>query len=240
MISFLITCKSKQKREQYALAYCQKNKIDPIDMLILDKFSTENSRPAFSIGIEDIKNLQGRLYLKPIKSAMKVCLIQDAQFLTIEAQNAMLKFLEEPPLNTLIILTASTKEIFLQTILSRCKTIELPETKLLTEGEKEELHQQIDELSSLTISDGLIKAESLAKNKDRTLNWLEEMVLVLREKILNAVAEGSREKTVQYAYYLKLFQKTHQTVKTTNINLRFTLENLLIALTINTQKTHPE
>src|SRR3989344_5694025 len=50
--------------------------------------------------------------------------------ITLEAQNALLKILEEPPNNTIIIITTPKKELLLPTIISRCKVIVLQEKEI--------------------------------------------------------------------------------------------------------------
>jgi hypothetical protein len=78
-----------------------------------------------SIGIEKVRDLVLWLKVKPFQSKDKVVLIKDSQLLTIEAQNSLLKTLEEPPRNSKIILTSSHKLRLLPTIISRCAVIEL-------------------------------------------------------------------------------------------------------------------
>lgn len=78
-----------------------------------------------SISIESVRNLQKFLLLKTTgtQSLRRTILIEYAHALTTEAQNAFLKLLEEPPADTLIILTASTPRALLPTILSRTQHI---------------------------------------------------------------------------------------------------------------------
>lgn len=76
-----------------------------------------------SIGIEAIRELKAWAALKPFLSKQKIALIKEAQTLTIEAQNAMLKLLEEPPKRTIIILTVNDQKNLLPTIVSRCQLI---------------------------------------------------------------------------------------------------------------------
>lgn len=80
-----------------------------------------------SISIEIIRNLQKTLQLKTVgkRSIQRVVIVQDAHRLTIEAQNALLKMLEEPPADTVYILTALSTNSVLPTILSRSQYIEL-------------------------------------------------------------------------------------------------------------------
>lgn len=78
-----------------------------------------------SISIDSVRELQKFLQLKTIGTQpfRRSVVIEDAHALTIEAQNAFLKLLEEPPADTLLILTANSSRDLLPTILSRAQTI---------------------------------------------------------------------------------------------------------------------
>ena len=91
----------------------------------------ENNQPDYieivpdgnSIKIEQIRNMQLKVAEKPIVSTKKVYVIQEADTMTQEAQNALLKTLEEPPEYITIILIASNENSILNTIKSRCTKI---------------------------------------------------------------------------------------------------------------------
>ena len=76
-----------------------------------------------SIKIDQIRQLQKKLLEAPIISKNKVYIIDDADFMTTEAQNCLLKTLEEPPEFVTIILIGSKESSFLSTIKSRCTII---------------------------------------------------------------------------------------------------------------------
>ena len=76
-----------------------------------------------SLKIEQIRELQKRIQEKPIASQKKVYIIDDAEKMTTESQNALLKTLEEPPEFATIILISSNENAFLATIKSRCMII---------------------------------------------------------------------------------------------------------------------
>ena len=78
-----------------------------------------------SISIEKIRELQKFLQLKTIgnQPLRRALIIEHANALTTEAQNAYLKLLEEPPADTLMILTVNSQRALLPTILSRVQTI---------------------------------------------------------------------------------------------------------------------
>jgi DNA polymerase-3 subunit delta' len=63
------------------------------------------------------------LALKPFEAPLKVAVFVDAHALNPAASNALLKTLEEPPSNTLLILTTSSPHRLLKTLLSRCQTL---------------------------------------------------------------------------------------------------------------------
>lgn len=74
-----------------------------------------------SISVGEIRTqMVNDVDLKPYSSRYKIYIVPDAQLLTIEAQNAMLKTLEEPPEYAIIMLLTNNVDKFLPTILSRC------------------------------------------------------------------------------------------------------------------------
>jgi DNA polymerase-3 subunit delta' len=74
-----------------------------------------------SIGVDDIRQqVIGDMQIKPYSSRYKIYIIDEAEKLTVQAQNALLKTIEEPPAYGIIILLTVNADIFLQTILSRC------------------------------------------------------------------------------------------------------------------------
>jgi len=87
-----------------------------------------NNNPDFSIiqptggsvKIDQIRDVQKRVVEKPIISKRKVYIFDDADLMTNEAQNCLLKTLEEPPEYVTIILIGTNESDFLETIKSRC------------------------------------------------------------------------------------------------------------------------
>lgn len=78
------------------------------------------------LGVDDIREqLNKDINIKPYKYPYKIYIINDADTMTIQAQNALLKTIEEPPSYAIIILIAENKNRFLQTIISRCVLIPL-------------------------------------------------------------------------------------------------------------------
>lgn len=100
------------------------------------EINKENSE---TIKIDEIRSLQEKIYEKPITSSKKVYVINNAENMTKEAQNCLLKTLEEPPEFACIILVTNNENALLTTIKSRCAKILFTEetNEILTEEEKE-------------------------------------------------------------------------------------------------------
>jgi DNA polymerase-3 subunit delta' len=73
-----------------------------------------------TIKIDQIRNLQHEAALAPYGGQRRVCIIEDADKMTAQAANSLLKFLEEPPGEMVFILLSAGKQLLLETILSRC------------------------------------------------------------------------------------------------------------------------
>ena len=79
-----------------------------------------------SIGVDDIREqLIGDVQIKPYSSPYKVYIVPDAEKMTVQAQNALLKTIEEPPAYAVILLLTTNASAFLPTILSRCVMLTL-------------------------------------------------------------------------------------------------------------------
>ena len=76
-----------------------------------------------SIKIEQIRDITEKVIEKPIISSKKVYIINDCDKMTKEAQNCLLKTLEEPPEFVVLILISSNENLILNTIKSRCMSI---------------------------------------------------------------------------------------------------------------------
>ena len=76
------------------------------------------------IVVDNIREATGVLHVRPLEAPYKVLIIRDADRMNPQAQNALLKTLEEPPGSARLILTSSRPQTFLVTILSRCQRMD--------------------------------------------------------------------------------------------------------------------
>jgi DNA polymerase-3 subunit delta' len=80
------------------------------------------------ITVEQMRDLERELYLRPYMAPVKVAIVFDAERMCLggaSAANAFLKTLEEPPAHTLILLTSGRPAMLLPTIISRCLRLDL-------------------------------------------------------------------------------------------------------------------
>lgn len=111
----------------------------PADKLTTHPYYQElGSSDGKAIGIEAIRQLERFVTLKTSGSTAvnRVVFIDDAHLLTAEAQNALLKTLEEPPEGTVLLLASPRKQALLPTIQSRLQTVDIikPGSEALTEA----------------------------------------------------------------------------------------------------------
>ncbi len=78
-----------------------------------------------TLGIESVRAMQGGIAERPFAGPRKVYLIEDAESLTVEASNALLKTVEEPPPSVVLLLVALSDHLLLPTIVSRCQVVAL-------------------------------------------------------------------------------------------------------------------
>ncbi len=72
------------------------------------------------IKISAIRELKNNIYFQPLENKKKVYIIDDADKMTLEASNSLLKILEEPPDYAVLILITSVPDLILPSIISRC------------------------------------------------------------------------------------------------------------------------
>lgn len=233
MTSFLVVSPLESQRSDYIKTLLTKNAIHLLDTTIVNKQTSDKTTQ--SIGIEEIQSVKQKIFFKPLKGKTKALIIEDAHFLTIEAQNALLKLLEEPPEHTIIVLTTDSQDLLIPTILSRCSIIAFTNKAqpAFTDEEKKQYSEFLISLSNSSLSQKLKTAETLSKNRDQGIQYITEIILFIREELLTLInVTNHQEKEKLYSYHLIITRLTRLVtlLKTTNVNARFALENTLLSL----------
>lgn len=130
-----------------------------------------------SLKIEQIREMNKKVLEKPIVSNRKVYIINDSEKMTKEAQNSLLKTLEEPPEYITIILISSNDNMFLNTIKSRC--VKITFNKLSNEELKEVLKEKLD------ISEEILKIADGSVNRVVALKEKEDIYIKIKKAFTN-------------------------------------------------------
>jgi DNA polymerase-3 subunit delta' len=151
------------------------------------------------IRIEQVRDLQREFAFRPLEASRKICLIDGADRLNPAAANALLKTLEEPAGNALLILLAAQGENVLPTIRSRCQR--LPFCRLPRERLREVLQDRLglEEAAShvlAALSEGSF-CRALGKNRELFLERRRELL-----KGLTALSGGSIVPLLEFARQL--------------------------------------
>jgi DNA polymerase-3 subunit delta' len=149
------------------------------------------------VRIGQIRAVQQQLRLRAHEGGFRAAVIADAEWLNQEAQNALLRLLEEPPPRTVLLLLASTASGLLATVRSRCQraVFPCPEPRLADAPEETRaLAARLADLPRLSIPELLDWAEQFrgarADAAAGVAALLETAGLCLRERVARRVAAG--------------------------------------------------
>lgn len=145
--------------------------------------------------------------------------------MTKEAQNSLLKTLEEPPKFVTIILVSNNENALLTTIKSRCTKIVFTEedTKEFTEEEKtkittlEKIFENIDKYLSVDL---LGKIDVLYKGKEEILENLD---------FINIIFSKKAKEDIKYLDYIEYVEEAKERIRT-NCNFDMTIDNLILKI----------
>lgn len=146
---------------------------------------------ASSIKIEQIRTLQQQLVLRPFEANHKICLIDDAERLTPEAANALLKTLEEPQSGTLIILISSQADKLLPTIRSRCQRLTFSRLS------QQELARHLASNLALSATDASVLAAVSDGSFKRAFGQNLDLYLKNRPLLIQSLSALSATSTIQ-------------------------------------------
>lgn len=226
-MSTLIIGGTGEERKAKAKAICSSFHISRFDIL---ETVAENS-----IGIDQVRQLEHCLSLKPYNSAFKAAIIHPGELLTMEAQNALLKTLEEAGENTIIIVTAPTTDSLLPTVVSRCQIIRLqPKSEInLSNEELNTLYQRLNIIYQSGAGERLKFSSEIGKTREEILTWTEKAIFALHEILTNAsFPKNPKVPKLPNLFIFKTLRSLSQTrlYLQQNINPRLTLETFLLDL----------
>lgn len=174
------------------------------------------------ISIEQIRELRRYLNLSPHSSPYKAAIIENAEKMTLEAANALLKTLEEPRGNTVLILIVNLPSALPDTVVSRCEEIKF---RVVSLGKisKDFIKKEYTDILEQPLNEIFKYIEKISKDDSRILNLLNSWLFWFRDKML-----GKRDS--KYIGIVKEIQKTKDLILNTNVNKRLALENLVLCI----------
>ena len=95
------------------------------DVHVVDIDEAPEGKPRTSISIGQVRTVQHEASLKPFEGVYRAFVFDGAERMTLEAANSLLKILEEPPDQVLIVLVVAQIDALLPTLVSRCRVLEL-------------------------------------------------------------------------------------------------------------------
>ena len=208
-----------------------------------------------SIKIEQIREIQDKIAEKPIISNKKAYIIDDADKMTQEAQNCLLKTLEEPPEYAIIILIGSNETAFLSTIKSRCIILHFKKIKdeEIAEFIREKYQIEIDNQNLLKAAQGSIgkaiqikEDEEIYSKIDEIISNLEnadnidilkmaEIIYKSKDKIndileyMNIIFIDIAKKSNKYANCINIVEDAKKRLQS-NVNFDMCIDNMLLNL----------
>jgi DNA polymerase-3 subunit delta' len=180
------------------------------------------------ISIEQIRKAKKHLSLSAYNSLYKFVIIDNAELMNSEAANALLKTLEEPQGNTILILITPKPELLPKTILSRLQEIRFKPISL-NQIYKNFLNKDYINLLQKPLNDVFKAIEQISKEETEIFPLLDCWLFFFRDLLIHRSATNQqRDKFVKI---IKEIQKTKDLISTTNINQRLALENLFLGIT---------
>jgi DNA polymerase III, delta'' subunit len=151
-----------------------------------DIFTLKPKEESVSIKIEDVRALIKDVYLKPFEARKKVYMIEGAEYMKHEAANALLKTLEEPPADSVIILLTENIKSLLHTIVSRCQVVKFFPLKL------KEVEEILTKEHSLSQADAHTLSHLSGGRLGEALKFKEEDIFTKRSILINKILSGSK------------------------------------------------
>ena len=204
-----------------------------------DLLWVERGRDDTRITVGQIRDLQSALRLRGFDAGRRAAVIDGAEWLNANAQNALLRILEEPPARTTLVLVATRPSAVLATIRSRCVRVPFPAPPEIglrdpdAPGRTGEIVSLLDALRARSVSEILDAAEAYRGGRAEAAEAVSELIDVagawLRERVTARVARDERPPTRELDAHKSLLQLRRDLVQR-NANPQMVAERLLFGL----------
>lgn len=240
--AYLLTGGTAEDRMELGEAFARMLVTTEADIIRPEIEKKDQKTLLFSVG--DVRRgITDTVYVRPYGDGKKVYLLDKAAYMNVEAENALLKTLEEPPEYAVLILLAPNENTFLPTVLSRCVRLPLPEVKEegLTSEESREIRDSIVTLLSRTrdihTDEILSTVKGFGKNRkaadliaETVRSWFRDALILKKGGALSlignqAAADAIRETANDFSFdeIEDVLQKTELAKRRTEANVNFDL-----------------
>lgn len=182
-------------REFAKVLNCSEKKDDGCDVCSACKRIAQNKHPdvlwiypggkSRVIKIEQVRQMQDFVAWRPYEGRKKVCVLVDAHTLKVEASNALLKTLEEPPADSILILVTHSPEMLLPTIKSRTQGVQFFNLK------EDVIMDLLEKKMGFSDKDAKKYSELSMGSVSRALSMSDENIFNQRKSILDMLADGT-------------------------------------------------
>jgi len=185
-------------------------KVSPFDILYI--IPEENKK---DISIDQIRKAKKHLSLS--SQNYRFVIINNAELMNIASSNALLKTLEEPQENTILILITSKPDFLPKTILSRLQDVKFKDIPL---SKISVVNKEYTDILNKSLNDIFKFIEEISKGKE-TFSLLDSWLFSFRNLMI---------KDKKYLEIVKEIQKTRELISSSNVNKRLALENLVLCI----------
>jgi DNA polymerase III gamma/tau subunit len=180
------------------------------------------------VGIDAIRLFQKRLLLTPFASTHTVGVIRKSDRLTQEAQNALLKLLEEPPAHAYILCEVASASMLLPTVISRCEVVMLHGA--VSSDETVEIQETIQSLLAASEGKKLNIIDGIAVDRVSTKQWVNRAITALRQTMLSEIQnDTTKNNTERYVRLLRLLLSAREELEV-NVNPKLVLDSVFLSI----------
>ncbi len=189
---------------------------DKPDIFVINLLEGERS-----IGISQTREGINFLREKPFSYEKKFLVVLNAEKMTTQAQNSLLKTLEEPPKHALIILSTRIRDQLIATVVSRCKNINV---KSEDDGINEDF-VSLEKILKMSLGERIDVCSEISKEeKEDIINMLENWLIEGRKNLLK------KPENVTITTNLNRIIEIKRDLENSNVNVKLSLEALVLSL----------
>lgn len=182
-----------------------------------------NKKEENSIGIEDVKDFLKEMIFKPFGGDKQIAIIYEAEKLTSQAQNSLLKTLEESGDDTIYILCVDNEKNVLPTIYSRSKPI------FIKQGKEPLLEIVKPQILDNDLVEQFEEIDNISKEKPSCLLLLKEIEGYFKAELEKEIKNDNINSSRAILERLKYIQETREKINS-NCNKKLVLEALIVYL----------